>query len=843
MATPVNSIPQKEEDTGEVTEVDEKSLIVAACDDNISLIEDYLTYCDNMDKDLELKPHGIILAKVLHKAVECCSVKVVETLVNSPHVDMTYVDPENRWNALHYATATLKSFTPASDYKNLQKIIYLLFKRGINPTNQDVNGNTPLEIALLSRFDRLTALIELLQKIWNSRSTDYVETHSPPVFSIYIHKELLQWAIELDCEEMVQQILLMYPKLSRDSRSKAAKVSANSRNHLLEDGWSAFHLAIEQKCVNAFRALLAVSGFTLTEIVNFCPKECKRSLRDKVTTLSSILISDVDSANPLMDVLIESNKNYRQYDNLPITDVDLSYTHVGDTLCPIIFRLKSIKTLNASYMQLSKLPFHKLSHYPQLLTHLDVSSNNLDCLPEELFSCLYLEFLNVSHNPLGCLPENWWKSHSLRRFWASSANLNEIFSIKSFNEVSSSFANSQGYAKPSVYHRSLKEISHLAIFEDQKVSKLRDLKLNENDISEFPHCFACIFPLLENLNLSKNKLATVCCIQEFPATLVRLDLSYNWLSSSDTVPFVFSPAGNCFASQNTLACGHMLHCELPRLQELCLSHNHNLNKLNFTCLPSDNLVLCLHENDEDNTEHVFFPNLTRLEVNNCQLRELPCRLDLMSKLRSLDMSDNPIRNIPFEICHLEKLEEFKYKNILDELTYEVDQRKTVTAKRYFLKFYKDEAVSDPSVRLVFVGLSGRGKSTLLHHLRWVDRVGTIPVGWRDRMDQEDCGVQHTIGVDQDVWYYSKSQDEPARDESSVHKLITFYTWDFAGQEEYYATHQCYLTRKALYVICWRVTDGIEGVMELKEWLLSIQAKAKDAVVVIVGTHVDMIVRK
>ena len=49
------------------------------------------------------------------------------------------------------------------------------------------------------------------------------------------------------------------------------------------------------------------------------------------------------------------------------------------------------------------------------------------------------------------------------------------------------------------------------------------------------------------------------------------------------------------------------------------------------------------------------------------------------------------------------------------------------------------AVSDPSVRLVFVGLSGRGKTTLLHHLRWVDRVGTIPVGWRDRMDREDCG--------------------------------------------------------------------------------------------------------
>ena len=65
--------------------MDEMSLIVAACDDNISLIEDYLTYCDTMDKDLQLESHDMILAKVLHKGIECCSVKVVETLVNSPH--------------------------------------------------------------------------------------------------------------------------------------------------------------------------------------------------------------------------------------------------------------------------------------------------------------------------------------------------------------------------------------------------------------------------------------------------------------------------------------------------------------------------------------------------------------------------------------------------------------------------------------------------------------------------------------------------------------------------------------------------------------------------------------
>jgi len=49
------------------------------------------------------------------------------------------------------------------------------------------------------------------------------------------------------------------------------------------------------------------------------------------------------------------------------------------------------------------------------------------------------------------------------------------------------------------------------------------------------------------------------------------------------------------------------------------------------------------------------------------------------------------------------------------------------------------AISDPSVRLMFVGLSGRGKSSLLCHLRWAGSVATIPVGWRDRMDQEHYG--------------------------------------------------------------------------------------------------------
>ena len=45
------------------------------------------------------------------------------------------------------------------------------------------------------------------------------------------------------------------------------------------------------------------------------------------------------------------------------------------------------------------------------------------------------------------------------------------------------------------------------------------------------------------------------------------------------------------------------------------------------------------------------------------------------------------------------------------------------------------------------------------------------------------------------------------------------------QEEYYATHQCFLSRRSLYLVVWRVTDGRRGVEELKPWLLNIQVAA------------------
>ena len=99
-------------------------------------------------------------------------------------------------------------------------------------------------------------------------------------------------------------------------------------------------------------------------------------------------------------------------------------------------------------------------------------------------------------------------------------------------------------------------------------------------------------------------------------------------------------------------------------------------------------------------------------------------------------------------------------------------------------------------------------------------------------------IQSTIGIDQDIWYCTKSKDVS----NSESIGITFYVWDFAGQvsrynydngvtihtcctqEEYSAAHQCFITDNSLYVLCWRACDGEDGIYELKEWLLFIKVK-------------------
>jgi GTPase SAR1 family protein len=81
----------------------------------------------------------------------------------------------------------------------------------------------------------------------------------------------------------------------------------------------------------------------------------------------------------------------------------------------------------------------------------------------------------------------------------------------------------------------------------------------------------------------------------------------------------------------------------------------------------------------------------------------------------------------------------------------------------------------------------------------------------------------TVGIVVSDWTYYKR----VKQSQTALKSITFMTWDFGGQEEYYATHQCFLSRRSLYLVVWNVTHGMKGAQEIKPWLLNIQVGVMD----------------
>jgi serine/threonine protein kinase/Leucine-rich repeat (LRR) protein len=69
--------------------------------------------------------------------------------------------------------------------------------------------------------------------------------------------------------------------------------------------------------------------------------------------------------------------------------------------------------------------------------------------------------------------------------------------------------------------------------------------------------------------------------------------------------------------------------------------------------------------------------------------------------------------------------------------------------------------------------------------------------------------------------------------------INFVAYDFAGQSIYYLTHELFMTRRALYVVVFKLTDDFESSLKFVSfWLSSIRTRARDAPVIVVGTYLD-----
>ncbi|KAI6646528.1 Leucine-rich repeat serine/threonine-protein kinase 2-like [Oopsacas minuta] len=264
---------------------------------------------------------------------------------------------------------------------------------------------------------------------------------------------------------------------------------------------------------------------------------------------------------------------------------------------------------------------------------------------------------------------------------------------------------------------------------------------------------------------------------------------------------------------------------LASLEELDLSENslttlrpaiatNALRKLNL----SGNKIFILPDG-------LILPNVQTLNLSYNKLNRLPDCVTNMTTLYFLDISYNMgIFTLPLSLGKLEKLiilgldglpelnrADFP-KNAYDPLNKKIVS--SVLIQHYKHKYQNSQEFN--KLKIYVVGKQNRGKSTLVRRLK----------------DNKDDINISTVGIEMSEWSY------PSR--LLTKKSINYIMWDFGGQEEYYAAHQCFLSQGSLYLLVWNLTHGEDGIKELLPWLDNIKARTPRTTLIIVATHLDML---
>ncbi|XP_053128852.1 leucine-rich repeat serine/threonine-protein kinase 1 isoform X2 [Hemicordylus capensis] len=669
-------------------------------------------------------------------------------------------------------------------YGDLETVKYLLKEASLTLPSEPTDDNPAVMAAYFGHKD---VTQELLGSFFGK--TNYLS--------------LLNWMLAIACQqghlEVVKLLVLTY---NADPDSCAVR-----KNEFPNLSRLPLYAAVKAGHEDVAAFLLQNGSFFCSYVLMDCSSMSKRLLRRYF-----IETATVPRSAPAKTVLCVNWSNLR----LPwvdldwlidishqITELDLSANHLTCLPSIIPWGLISLQKLNLAENQLSKLPDVHSSDgiICTKLLEIDISSNRFLSLPSGFLHLSRLQRLMAAKNYLEKLFDeenatNWIGLRKLVELDVSDNMLvelpvNILHCLKSLAFLNVSRNHLKVFPQPwacplkccKASRNALESLPDtLAVFWK---NHLKEVDFSENSLKEVPQCLFQL-EVLVSLKLSGNQLIMLPSQDKWSCRQLKsLDLSKNQLGKTGEGAktkriLFFSTWSRGRASTET---GSAL--EFP--EYLCESLE----------------VLCLNDNQLDAIPQsvCLLKGLSELYLgNNVGIQELPPELGQLANLWQLDIEELNIVNLPAEIRK--------------------EGPKTILA---YLRAQLRKAEKCNLMKMIVVGPPRQGKSTLIEAMQTGRASLSMP---------DNTTIQTT------KWELQAQAGFKSKVDS-----VEFNVWDIGGPASMSTVNQCFFTDKALYVVVWNLALGEEAVANLQFWLLNIEAKAPNSVVLVVGTHLDLIETK